>query len=111
MQRTQITGTLPIPIVLVHEQQTLRLNSIRLSQLNAIEAIEAVKPGEYIEIAELAKMTTLLDENGKEYTLSYADLAYSSRRNLQYLRDLRADLDVKEDAENSATESSSLEHS
>ncbi|MEX5441882.1 hypothetical protein WCE14_00625 [Acinetobacter schindleri] len=110
MQRTKITGTLPIAIHLVVEQQPLKLNQVVMTQLSAIESIQAVQPDQYIAIGELAHMTKLLDDKGNEYQLSYEQLAHTSRKNFDYLKNLRDDLDAKEIAENSETEQDSSEH-
>ncbi len=101
MQRTQIEGELPIGIHLVVEQKPVKLKKVIMTQISAIESIEAINPGEYIAIAELAFMTKLVDENGKQHSLTYTDLGHSSRKNLVYLQELREKLDAKEEAENS----------
>lgn len=104
MQRTQIEGTLPIAIALVHQQETLKLKKVVMTQMTTVESIEAVKPGEYISIAELAFMTKLVDDEGQLHDLKYVDLAHTSRQNKVYLESLRDQLDAKELAENSETE-------
>lgn len=110
--RTQIPGELPIAIHLVVEQQHLKLKKVVMTQLSAIESIHAqakLLEGQYITIGELASMTKLQDDHGNEYPLTYDLLGHSSRKNFDYLKELRDQLDAKEIAENSETEQNSSE--
>ena len=109
MERTKIEGTLPVAIHLVSEQHPLKLKKVVMTQISGIESIQVqgeLLVGQYISIGELASMTRLVDAEGNEHKLSYDTLGHSSRINLDYLKDLRDQLDAKEQAENSETESS-----
>ena len=73
-----------------------------MRQLTAIEYIQSqanIEGEQYLAIADLAAMTKLVDEHGKEHAITYAMLGHSSKSNLDYLNEKLEDLKAKEKAE------------
>lgn len=98
----QITGTLPIALTILKDDEAVKLKSVVMRPLTVGTALDAqAKLGEkdYVVIAEYAQMTKLVDETGTEHDISYALLRDTSKQNFDYLTTLKADLDAKEAAE------------
>lgn len=105
----KINGTLPIQMIALVGQTTIKSNQVVMYQQTTADYYNAqknVKEGQWIGIADLASMTKLVDANGREYQITYDMLASTSRQNHDYLRKLQEDLDAKERAE---SESMALE--
>lgn len=98
----KITGALPIPISVLTGQKTVKCRDVIMSQITVAQSLAAqsqLQPNQYIVLAELAAMTTLVGDDGHEYQLTYDALASTSRQNLHALQSLSAALDAKEQAE------------
>lgn len=69
--------------------------------MTAIEYMQAQSgnAGQYIAISDLAAMTKLVDEDGKEHEITYEMLGHSSKFNLDYLNEKMIELKAKEAAE------------
>lgn len=97
-----IKGELPVAITVLDGQKPLRLKQVVMQQLTIGQSLRAqstLKANQFILIGELSSMITLVDDDGKEHTVSYEALESSSRQNLDYLNGLRVEMDVKEQAE------------
>ena len=95
----QIEGTLPVALKALDGQTEIKSKKIVMRQLTAIEYMQSqadTEAGQYIGIADLAAMTKLVDEDGKEHAISYDMLGNSSRSNLDYLNEKLAELKAKE---------------
>lgn len=98
----QIEGTLPVALKKLDGQTEIKSKKIIMRQMTAIEYLQSqanIKEGYFIDIADLAAMTKLVDEVGNVHEVTYDMLGHSSRANLDYLREKRAELDAKEVAE------------
>ncbi|MBK0062382.1 MULTISPECIES: hypothetical protein [unclassified Acinetobacter] len=98
----KIEGTLPVAMLALVGQQTVKTKNIVMVQQTTEQYYQAqatALPGQWIEIIDLASMTKLVDENSKEIPVSYEMLASTSRQNRDYLISLRSQLDAKEIAE------------
>lgn len=98
----QVEGTLPVAIPVNLDNSATKLKKIVMRQMTAIEYLQSqanIKEGYFIDIADLAAMTKLVDEVGTVHEITYDMLGHSSRANLDYLREKRAELDAKEVAE------------
>ena len=97
-----INGTLPVAMTVLDGQTSLKIKSVVMSALTVSDALNAqasLRPDQYTGVAELCTQTKLLDENSNEYPLEYDALLASSKQNLDYLSNLKAELDAKERAE------------
>ena len=97
-----IKGELPVAITVLDGQKPLRLKQVVMQQITIGQSLKAqsgLKASQFILIGELSSMITLVDDDGKEHTVSYEALESSSRQNLDYLNSLRVEMDVKEQAE------------
>ena len=97
----QVEGTLPVALKALDGQTEIKSKKIVMRQMTAIEYMQSqaeIEAGQYIGIADLAAMTKLVDEDGKEHKITYDMLGHSSRSNLDYLNDKLAELQVKEAA-------------
>ncbi|MFA2969778.1 hypothetical protein KWE21_04060 [Acinetobacter pittii] len=104
----QVEGTLPVPLKKLVGQTEIKSQKIVMRQLTAIEYLSAkaaMLEGQFIGIADLAVMTKLIGQDGKEYEITYDMLGHSSSSNLYYLEEKRKELDAKEIAENLEVES------
>lgn len=102
MEGLKIDGTLPVALTVLDGQTTIKSKKVIMQQMTSIEYLQAqasIKTGQFIAIADLAAMTKLVDKDGKEHALTYDIVGHSSRANLDYLNDLKAQLDAKERAE------------
>lgn len=102
MDGLKINGTLPVTLTVLDGQTTIKSKKVIMQQMTAIEYLQAqasLDAGQFIVISDLAAMTKLIDNDGKEHALTYDMLGNSSRANLDYLNDLKAQLDAKERAE------------
>lgn len=102
MDGLKIDGTLPVALTVLDGQTTIKSKKVIMQQMTSIGYLQAqasIEPGQFIAIADLAAMTKLIDKDGKEYALTYDIVGHSSRANLDYLNDLKAQLDAKERAE------------
>ena len=98
----QVEGTLPVALKALDGQTEIKSKNIVMRQLTAIEYIQsqaAIAAGQYIAIADLAAMTKLVDESGKEHEITYDMLGHSSKSNLDYLNRKKEELEAKEQAE------------
>lgn len=96
-----VEGTLPVALKALDGQTEIKSKHIVMRQLTAIEYMQAQADGEvgqYISIADLAAMTKLVDEDGKEHKITYDMLGHSSRSNLDYLNKKLDELKEKEKA-------------
>ena len=96
-----VEGTLPVALKALDGQTEIKSKHIVMRQLTAIEYMQAQADGEagqYISIADLAAMTKLVDEDGKEHKITYDMLGHSSRSNLDYLNKKLDELKEKEAA-------------
>ncbi|ENX46642.1 MULTISPECIES: hypothetical protein [Acinetobacter] len=103
----QVKGTLPVALKKLDGQTEIKSKQIVMRQMTAIEYIQAqasITEIQYVAISDLAIMTKLIDADGKEHEITYDMLGNSSRANLDYLREKRAELDAKEAAESSEAE-------
>lgn len=95
----QVEGTLPVALKALDGQTEIKSKKIVMRQMTAIEYMQSqadTEAGQYIGIADLAAMTKLVDEDGKEHAISYDMLGNSSRSNLDYLNEKLAELKAKE---------------
>ena len=101
MDRLEIEGELPVALKLVDGQTELKLKKVVMRQMTAIEYMQSQSgnAGQYIAIADLAAMTKLVDEDGKEHEITYDMLGHSSKSNLEYLNEKLKELEEKEKAE------------
>lgn len=98
----KIEGTLPVALKLLDGQAEIKSKAVVMTQMTAIEYLESqakITQGHYIDIADLAAMTKLVDEQGAEHVITYEMLGHSSKANLKYLAELREELNAKEEAE------------
>ena len=98
----QVEGTLPVALKALDGQTEIKSKKIVMRQLTAIEYIQSqanIEGEQYLAIADLAAMTRLVDEHGKEHAITYAMLGHSSKSNLDYLNEKLEDLKAKEKAE------------
>lgn len=112
MEQVELKGTLPVALKVLVGQNVIVSKDIIMRQMTAIEYLQAqsnVAAGQFISIADLASMTKLVAEDGSEHGISYDMLGHSSRANLDYLSNLREELDAKERADNIALEQESSE--
>ncbi|RKG41462.1 MULTISPECIES: hypothetical protein [Acinetobacter] len=97
----QVEGTLPVALKALDGQTEIKSKKIVMRQMTAIEYMQSqadTEAGQYIGIADLAAMTKLVDEDGKEHAITYDMLGNSSRSNLDYLNEKLAELKAKEAA-------------
>lgn len=102
MDGLKIDGTLPVALTVLDGQTAIKSKKVIMRQMTSIEYLQAqasIETGQFIAIADLAAMTKLIDKDGKEHALTYDIVGHSSRANLDYLNDLKAQLDAKERAE------------
>jgi len=102
METIKIKGTLPISIKKLVGQTEVKSKNVIMRQMTAIEYLQsqaAIQEGQFIAIGDLCIMTKLIDENGEEHEITYEMLGNASRANLDYLRNLKDQLDAKEAAE------------
>lgn len=112
MDQIQVEGTLPVALKKLVGQTDIKSRKIVMRQPTSIEYLLAqstLKAGEFIDIADLAAMTKLIDNDGNEQEITYDMLGHSSRINLDYLRSKRDELDAKEAAASSLPEQESSE--
>ena len=98
----QVEGTLPVALKALDGQTEIKSKKIVMRQLTAIQYIQSqanIEGEQYLAIADLAAMTKLVDEHGKEHAITYAMLGHSSKSNLDYLNEKLEDLKAKEKAE------------
>ena len=98
----QVEGTLPVALKALDGQTEIKSKKIVMRQMTAIEYMQSqadTEAGQYIGIADLAAMTKLVDEDGKEHVITYDMLGNSSRTNLDYLNEKLIELKAKEAAE------------
>lgn len=103
----KIFDTLPVAMTALDGQKVIKSKEVVMSQLTVGEYFDSQKnmtDGQYVAIAELAIMTKLLDEEGKEYPITYEMLSSTSRQNFDALTALRGKLDAKEQAESEKSE-------
>lgn len=101
MESIAITGSLPVPIVILKDKKACPLVRVELSALTVEQSLRAqstLKDGQFIGIGELAAQMTLLDDDGGRHAVSYEQLATTSRQNWDTLQMLRVELDAKERA-------------
>ena len=97
----QVEGMLPVALKALDGQTEIKSKSIVMRQLTAIEYLQSqadIEADQYIAIADLAAMTKLVDEDGKEHKITYDMLGHSSRSNLDYLNKKLDELKEKEAA-------------
>lgn len=97
----QVEGTLPVALKALDGQNDIKSKKIIMRQMTAIEYMQSqaeIEAGQYIGIADLAAMTKLVDDDGKEHSISYDMLGNSSRTNLDYLNEKLIELKAKEAA-------------
>lgn len=97
----QVEGMLPVALKALDGQTEIKSKKVVMRQLTAIEYMQSqadIEAGQYIGIADLAAMTKLVDEDGKEHAITYDMLGHSSRSNLDYLNEKLAELKAKETA-------------
>lgn len=98
----QVTGKLPVPITVLVGQKTIKCREVIVKQITVAQSLEAqsqLKANQYVLLAEMVAMTTLVDEESNQHSLTYDALASTSRQNLHALQSLVAEVDVKELAE------------
>lgn len=97
----QVEGMLPVALKALDGQTEITSKKIVMRQMTAIEYMQAQSgnAGQYIAISDLAAMTKLVDEDGKEHEITYEMLGNSSKSNLDYLNEKLAELKEKEAAE------------
>ena len=97
----QVEGTLPVALKALDGQTEITSKKIVMRQMTAIEYMQSQSgnAGQYIAIADLAVMTKLVDEDGKEHDITYDMLGHSSKSNLEYLNGKLKELEAKEKAE------------
>ena len=97
----QVEGTLPVALKALDGQTEIKSKKIVMRQMTAIEYMQSQSgvEGQYIAISDLAVMTKLVDEDGKEYDITYDMLGHSSKSNLEYLNGKLKELEAKEAAE------------
>lgn len=98
----QVEGTLPVALKALDGQTEIKSKKIVMRQMTAIEYMQsqtAVEAGQWIAIADIAVMTKLVDEDGKEHDITYDMLGHSSKSNLEYLNGKLKELEAKEKAE------------
>ena len=86
----QVEGTLPVALKALDGQTEIKSKKIVMRQMTAIEYIQSqasIEGEQYIAISDLAAMTKLVDEDGKEHAITYDMLGNSSRSNLDYLNE------------------------
>lgn len=97
-----VEGTFPVAIKVLDGQTEHKIKDFKLRSLTVEESLEiqiAKLGSKYIGVVELCGATDLIDVDGKPHALEYAALMQSSSQNLRYLENKRAELDVKESAE------------
>ncbi|MEG2263002.1 MAG: hypothetical protein RSC68_01360 [Acinetobacter sp.] len=102
MEKVFVTGTLPVALIKLDGQTTIKSKEIVMTQLTAIEFLQSQQTlleGQFISIGDLATMTKLVDENGNEHDITYDMLGNSSKSNLDYLNSKKVELEAKEKAE------------
>lgn len=98
----KITGALPVPITVLVGQTAVKCRDVIVSQITVAQSLAAqsqLQANQYIVLAELSAMTTLVGDDGNEHPLTYDALAATSRQNLHVLQSLAAEVDAKEQAE------------
>ena len=97
----QVEGMLPVALKALDGQTEITSKKIVMRQMTAIEYMQSQSgvEGQYIAIADLAVITKLVDEDGKEHEITYEMLGNSSKSNLDYLNEKLAELKEKEAAE------------
>ena len=97
----QVEGMLPVALKALDGQTEITSKKIVMRQMTAIEYMQSQSNnlGQYIAIADLAAMTKLVDDDGKEHEITYEMLGNSSKSNLDYLNEKLAELKEKEAAE------------
>ena len=97
----QVEGTLPVALKALDGQTEIKSKKIVMRQMTAIEYMQSQSNnfGQYIAISDLAAMTKLVDDDGKEHEITYEMLGNSSKSNLDYLNEKLAELKEKEAAE------------
>mgnify|MGYP000001569119 FL=1 len=97
----QVEGMLPVALKALDGQTEITSKKIVMRQMTAIEYMQSQSgnAGQYIAIADLAIMTKLVDEDGKEHEITYEMLGHSSKFNLDYLNEKMIELKAKEAAE------------
>lgn len=101
MEPVKIQGTLPVPITILKDKKALHVREVEMSALTVEQSLRAqvaLTDGQFVGIGELAACTVLVDAEGGQHALAYAQLAGSSRQNWEYLQGLKAELDAKERA-------------
>lgn len=97
-----VDGILPVGIKLVVGNENLVLQAVRLQAITgraSLAAQVAAQPGELPEVVKMCARLQLLAEDGETaYPVTYAQLVDSSDQNLDYLFELKAQLDAKERA-------------
>lgn len=112
MEQVELKGTLPVALKTLVGQKVIVSQNIVMRQMTAIEYLQAqssIKAGQFIAVADLAAMTKLIADDGTEHEITYDMLGHSSRANLDYLSNLREELDAKERADNTVSEQESSE--
>lgn len=97
----QVEGTLPVALKALDGQTEIKSKKIVMRQLTAIEYLQSqasIEEEQYVAIFDLAAITKLVDEDGKEHKITYDMLGNSSRSNLEYLNEKHAELKAKESA-------------
>ena len=97
-----VEGTFPVAIKVLDGQTEHKIKNFKIRSLTVEESLEiqiAMTGSKFIGVAELCGATDLIDTDGKSHALEYDALMQSSSQNLRYLENKRAELDVKESAE------------
>lgn len=85
-----------LPVALANGKKAVQMR--QLTVLESLQVHGSLKPDQFVVLGELANMTSLVVD-GELLPLSVEVLAASSRQNLDYLLDLRQQLDAKERAD------------
>lgn len=102
MDLIKVKGELPVVLKKLVGQTSIESKKIVMTQLTAIEYYQSqasMKEGQWIGIADLVAMIKLVDDDGTEHDVSYDMLGHSSKANIDYLNNLKSQLEAKEKAE------------
>ena len=94
-----LEGQLPVGIATTGPQPLTHVVMTQLTIEQSLKTQMSLKPDQFVVVGELAAMTKLVDDLGVTHELTYDLLGASSRQNLDYLSDLRTQLDAKERAD------------
>lgn len=98
MEKISIDDTLPVPITILVDDEQIKCRKFVMSSMTAVEYVQAqakITGLQYISISDVVAMTKLVDDEGHQHELAYADIAEGSHFNLIHLTETKAELEAK----------------